>query len=141
MDASVDDLKNAAEAASRVIEVEVERIDPGQEPGAKNAAGGDGGANEAMWEQFSLLFVNVVLDSLAARSPKWKPKEGEAERIASALGPVLDKYVPDVFNRFGPEMALAFAIGAFAVPRLQVKDPPKAKRDDVAGDVPNTAPA
>lgn len=53
--------------------------------------------------------VNFVGDKRAALS------SDEAEQLASALGVVLDKYMPDAMMKWGPEIALGMGLTQYGV--------------------------
>lgn len=130
----IDDLKRAAEAQAKTIVVEAIPLSDDEQKQADDAkAKADGAQAFALFARFA---VSLVIRRLERSDPKWKPEPGEADAIADALGPVLDKYLPGWLDKYGAEVALAVAIGMYAMPRLAEPNTPKDKAAKKSDDKP-----
>lgn len=63
----------------------------------------------------SSLGVNYIGDPRAGMTA------GELNELATAMGLVLDKYMPDIGKNYGPELMLSFALGQYGIRLMAMK--------------------
>lgn len=132
----LDELKTQAEGLENksdpmIPEKPSEKKKVGRPKKNKDAAPGPGGKPEMSPEQKAksqaaaaipnsviikplMPLVSAVGVSIAGHtSAALKPEEAEA--LANALGLVMDKYLPNAFDKYGPEIVLAMVLGQYGM--------------------------
>ena len=66
-----------------------------------------------------------------AGHPKARMNDEELDSLAQALGLVMDKYLPDIGNKFGPELFLGLCLSQYAIRIKQVKNSVDIERQKV----------
>lgn len=71
-----------------------------------------------------------LFDAIAERKGEhWKLKSKESERMATTLGVVVEKWLPDAAKRYEEEIALGMVVGTACVVRLRIDRDERAHRE------------
>lgn len=68
---------------------------------------------------FLVMGWKMIFRTVARRGgAHWLLSEEEARQLGEASGPVVDKYLPSILNKYGAEIMLAWTVTMVVIPRI-----------------------